>query len=410
MAKGMTLVKLVVTGATGYVGRNLVPLLRQGGADLLLAGRDKAKLARLFPGQACCDYAELVREAQGADLLLHLAVLNTTSHEPPEAFLKVNVDGALDMARRAREAGIATFVNLSSTHALDPSNRSPYALSKRAAAEALAGLEGIRVLNLHLPYVYTPDFAERPAFIAKLPSAIAPLAFEAVASLKPTVSIGRIAGVIGSLGASEATPALADPAILSDGQAENRVYRFLKRGLDLAFALGVAVVFWWALVLIWLLVRIESKGPGIFAQERVGKDGRPFICYKFRTMKSGTANLSTHEVSASSVTRLGAVLRKLKLDELPQIINIFRNEISLVGPRPCLPVQRDLVDARRRLGVLALKPGISGLAQVNGIDMRDPETLARWDARYLALQSLLLDLKIILATALGSGNGDRVAN
>ncbi|OCW57181.1 lipid carrier--UDP-N-acetylgalactosaminyltransferase [Hoeflea olei] len=180
--------------------------------------------------------------------------------------------------------------------------------------------------------------------------------------------------------------------------------------MDLAFALGVAVVFWWALVLIWLLVRIESKGPGIFAQERVGKDGRPFICYKFRTMKSGTANLSTHEVSASSVTRLGAVLRKLKLDELPQIINIFRNEISLVGPRPCLPVQRDLVDARRRLGVLALKPGISGLAQVNGIDMRDPETLARWDARYLALQSLLLDLKIILATALGSGNGDRVAN
>ncbi|KGF67301.1 lipid carrier : UDP-N-acetylgalactosaminyltransferase [Hoeflea sp. BAL378] len=183
----------------------------------------------------------------------------------------------------------------------------------------------------------------------------------------------------------------------------------MTRAVDLAFAFAVAVFFWWLLLLIWAVVRLESKGPGIFAQERVGRNGHPFTCYKFRTMKAGTAHLGTHEVSASSVTRLGQILRKLKLDELPQIINIFRNEISLIGPRPCLPVQTQLVEARRRLGVLTLKPGISGLAQVNGIDMSDPEKLAQWDARYKALQSLLLDLKIIIATALGSGNGDRVA-
>jgi lipopolysaccharide/colanic/teichoic acid biosynthesis glycosyltransferase len=82
--------------------------------------------------------------------------------------------------------------------------------------------------------------------------------------------------------------------------------------------------------------------------------------------------------------------------------------LSLVGPRPCLPVQTRLIEARRVRGVLTLKPGISGLAQVNGIDMSDPERLASWDARYLALQSLLLDLKIIIATATGGGQGDKV--
>tara|TARA_R110000787_G_scaffold52361_7_gene123329 strand:+ start:448 stop:1656 length:1209 start_codon:yes stop_codon:yes gene_type:complete len=401
-------VKFVITGATGYVGRNLVPMLQESGADLLLAGRDKAKTSRVFPGCACCDYTELAEKAKGYTVLLHLAVLNNTASEPLETFLKVNVDGALETARLAREAGIETFVNFSSTHALDQSNTSPYAISKRKAADALAKVEGIRIVNLYLPYVYNPDFADRLTFLAKLPASLARFGFDAIGSLKPTVSIHRIAQVVRSLYSQESSP-LAEPAIICNGQSGNQVYGFIMRSLDLTFALVVTMFFWWLLVIIWALVRIGSDGPGIFAQERVGRNGQPFTCYKFRTMETGTAHLGTHEVSASSVTRLGAVLRKLKLDELPQIINIFRNEISLIGPRPCLPVQRELVEARHRLGVLALKPGISGLAQVNGVDMSDPEKLANLDARYLALQSLLLDLKIIVATALGSGNGDRVA-
>lgn len=400
--------KIVITGATGYVGQNLIPLLQKSGADLLLVGRDKAKISRLFPGCACCDYTELVEAAKGYTVLLHLAVLNNTSNELLETFLRVNVEGALEAARLAREAGIEIFVNFSSTHALDQANTSPYAISKRNAADELAKIEGMRVINLYLPYVYNPDFSDRLTFLSKLPSPLARIAFGAIASLKPTVSIRRIAQVVTSLDSRD-FPALAEPAIISDSQSGNPVYGLIMRSLDVAFALTVTVFFWWLLLIIWALVRIESKGPGIFAQERVGRNGKPFTCYKFRTMKTGTAHLGTHEVSASSVTRLGALLRKLKLDELPQIINIFRNEISLIGPRPCLPVQRDLVEARRRLGVLALKPGISGLAQVNGVDMSNPEKLAHLDARYLALQSLLLDLKIVIATALGSGNGDRVA-
>lgn len=120
-------------------------------------------------------------------------------------------------------------------------------------------------------------------------------------------------------------------------------------------------------------------------------------------MKTGTAHVGTHEVSTSAITRQGQWLRKSKLDELPQIINIFRNEMSLVGPRPCLPSQSELIAERDHRGVLAVKPGITGLAQVNGVDMRFPAKLAQWDARYLALQSLLLDLRILLATAFRRG-------
>nr|CAD6596240.1 sugar transferase [Rhizobium sp. TCK] len=401
--------RVVITGATGYVGRNLVPLLRNAGTELLLVGRDEEKIRSMFPDYKCCDYSKLAQEAKGFTILLHLAVLNNTSTEPLATFLKVNVEGALEAARLAREAGIETLVNFSSTHALDQSNTSPYAVSKRKAAEELAKVEGIKVLNLYLPYVYNPDFSDRLNFVSKFSAPIAPLAFGVIASLKPTVSVHRIADFVRSLGSREFS-APAEPAIISDGQSGNLVYAAIQRSLDIVFALVISGFFSWLLLIIWVLVRIESKGPGIFAQERVGRNGQLFICYKFRTMRTGTANLGTHEVSASSVTRMGAVLRKWKLDELPQVINIFRNEISLIGPRPCLPVQRELVEARRQLGVLSLKPGISGLAQVNGIDMSDPGKLARWDLRYLKLQSLLLDVKIIVATALGSGSGDRVAN
>src|SRR5690606_6661121 len=141
---------------------------------------------------------------------------------------------------------------------------------------------------------------------------------------------------------------------------------------------------------------IDSRGPGLFVQERVGKDGRTFTCYKFRTMNIDTVEAPTHHIPRSAVTRLGRILRRPKLDELPQIWNILRNEMSLVGPRPSLPLQVELVEARRRRGVLELKPGITGLAQINSVDMSNPEALAKWDARYKALQSIKLDMQILI--------------
>jgi len=119
----------------------------------------------------------------------------------------------------------------------------------------------------------------------------------------------------------------------------------------------------------------------------------------------GNANLPTHEVQASAVTPLGEHLRRFKIDELPQLWNVLIGDMSLVGPRPCLPSQTELVDARRRLGVFEVRPGITGLAQVNGIDMSDANRLAEIDARYVGTQSFLGDFGLIWATVRGQGVG-----
>ncbi len=140
----------------------------------------------------------------------------------------------------------------------------------------------------------------------------------------------------------------------------------------------------------------------------MGRHGQPFTCYKLRTMRQGTANVATHEMSSSAVTSLGESLRRYKLDELPQLWNVLRGDMSFVGPRPCLPVQREVIAEREKRGVLALRPGITGLAQVNDIDMSTPVRLAEADAEYLATRSFVGDLVLILRTVTGSGQGDRV--
>ena len=179
----------------------------------------------------------------------------------------------------------------------------------------------------------------------------------------------------------------------------------MKRAFD-ALACGLFLLLFWPILLIVIIaIRLQSPGPAIFKQIRVGKGGRPFTCYKLRTMYSGTANLPTHEVQASSVIALGERLRRFKVDVLPQLCNVLIDDMTLVGPRPCLPSQVDLVEARRRLGVLEVRPGITGLAQVNGVDMSDANRLAEIDAQYVRTQSLMGDFRLILATLRGQGVG-----
>ena len=179
----------------------------------------------------------------------------------------------------------------------------------------------------------------------------------------------------------------------------------MKRAFDV-LACALFLLFCWPILLIIIaVIRFQSPGPAIFAQVRVGKDGRPFTCYKLRTMYSGTANLPTHEVQASAVTPIGEHLRRFKVDELPQLCNVVIGDMSLVGPRPCLPSQTALVEARRQLGVLEVRPGITGLAQVNGVDMSDANRLAEIDAQYVRTQSLMGDFRLIMATLRGHGVG-----
>lgn len=171
----------------------------------------------------------------------------------------------------------------------------------------------------------------------------------------------------------------------------------------LGLVLGAPVIF-----VCILLVRRETPGPGLFKQVRVGRDGAPFHCYKLRTMFAGSPSVPTHEAGKAMVTPLGGFLRRSKLDELPQLWNVLKGEMSFVGPRPCLPSQQTLIGERQARGVLTLRPGITGLAQVRGIDMSDPVLLAETDAEYKRMASFIGDVRLILQTVAGGGRGDRV--
>ncbi|WP_334177039.1 sugar transferase [Pseudoxanthobacter sp.] len=180
----------------------------------------------------------------------------------------------------------------------------------------------------------------------------------------------------------------------------------LKRAFDFLAALAGLVVLAPVFIVLIVLIRRDSPGPALFIQTRVGRHEKPFPCYKLRSMKIGTPNRASHEVGASAITPIGAFLRRTKLDELPQLWNVLTGDMSLVGPRPCLPAQQELIAARRARGVFDLRPGITGLAQIRDIDMSVPERLARVDGEYAANHSFAADLRIILATVRGSGQGD----
>lgn len=181
----------------------------------------------------------------------------------------------------------------------------------------------------------------------------------------------------------------------------------LIRLLDIIFALCGLVVGFPVLVLL-TIIGIFDTGSPIFCQQRVGRYKKPFTLVKFRTMKKDTAHVASHLASSSAVTPFGGFLRKTKLDELPQLWNVLWGDMSLVGPRPCLFNQQELIAEREQRGVLNARPGITGLAQVNEIDMSTPVLLAETDASMLQNMTLANYFKYIFMTVAGKGSGDRV--
>lgn len=184
--------------------------------------------------------------------------------------------------------------------------------------------------------------------------------------------------------------------------------RAMRKFFEQIVALSALVLLAPLVGMLILLIRRDSPGPGLFRQDRVGKDRKVFCCYKLRTMATGTRQAGTHEVGAASVTRMGGFLRKSKLDELPQLWNVAKGDMAFVGPRPCLPTQGALIHERDLRGVYGILPGITGLAQIRGIDMSEPVRLAECDAEYLRARSMGCDLRILLQTLVGKGSGDRV--
>lgn len=181
----------------------------------------------------------------------------------------------------------------------------------------------------------------------------------------------------------------------------------MLRFLDLIFAL-VGLVLLWPLLLVLLIIGWFDTGSPLFRQVRVGRNQQPFTLIKLRTMKPDTASVASHLVAKDAITDYGVFLRKTKLDELPQLWNVLKGEMSLVGPRPGLFNQVELTAARDKKGVYNARPGITGLAQVNKIDMSTPELLAETDAKMLQNLTLRQYLKYIFMTIAGNGSGDRV--
>jgi len=179
-----------------------------------------------------------------------------------------------------------------------------------------------------------------------------------------------------------------------------RVLDFLFSFLGLLFGLPV-------LIILTIIGYFDTRSP-IFIQERVGRNKKPFKLIKFRTMNIGTASVASHLASNASITKFGYFLRKTKLDELPQLWNVFKGEMSLVGPRPNLFNQEELISERQLRGVYNVRPGVTGLAQVNNIDMSTPELLAETDQIMINSFTITDYFKYIIMTVTGSGKGDAV--
>lgn len=179
-------------------------------------------------------------------------------------------------------------------------------------------------------------------------------------------------------------------------------YQRIKAAIDFIMAVLMLILLAPLLLVVAILIRMDSPGPAIYRQQRVGAHGRLFTMFKFRTMRVDAPCLSTeelHRLGLTPYTRLGPLLRKTSLDELPQLFNIFRGEMSFIGPRPALPSQVDVNSLRAEVGVTFLRPGITGLAQVSGRDDLDTESKVRYDAQYGRQLSLPSDLRVLALTA-----------
>lgn len=179
--------------------------------------------------------------------------------------------------------------------------------------------------------------------------------------------------------------------------------RFLKRWIDIIISIISIILFFWLLLIIMIIVKATSKGPIFFKQRRIGQNKKEFYILKFRTMRSTTpSDVPTHLLKNPEqyITSIGRILRKTSLDEIPQVLNILKGDMSLVGPRPALWNQYDLIAERDKYGVNNVKPGLTGWAQVNGRDEIPIDVKANLDGVYIKKMNLVFDIYCIILTVL----------
>lgn len=182
---------------------------------------------------------------------------------------------------------------------------------------------------------------------------------------------------------------------------EKKPYLVIKRIIDVIFSILGLIILIPVFLIVSIAIKIESKGPIIFKQKRIGKRKKYFTIYKFRTMRSDTPkDMPTHMLKNANgcITKVGSILRKTSLDELPQLVNILRGDMSIIGPRPALWNQDDLVEERDKYHANDIRPGLTGWAQVNGRDELEIPVKAKYDGEYIEKVSLWFDIKIFFKT------------
>lgn len=363
--------------------------------------------AKFDEGVVVIGNAEVEDRLGQFDAVVVLSVINNDRAKAEAEVEAVNVTLPTSLARAVGDLPSTMLFAFGSVHAEDPRRSDAYSLSKRRLRTALEGLTGAAIRFYVIPPIYGDEFIRKLDRVDRLPPFLRRGAIDVVGALKPLVHVDRVVEQMLREFADEATRGFVLRRI-ADDQSKNKTYRAVTRGVDLFLAFGVLIGFAWLVLPIALLVRAGSSGPALFRQTRVGQHLQYFTCLKFRTMRVDAPQVATHEISGDMTTPIGRWLRRWKLDELPQVLNIIVNHMSWVGPRPSLPTQTRLIEERRSRGVLDVAPGITGLSQVLGIDMSDPVRLAESDAEYLFRRSIPLYCSLLLQTFAGRGRGDRI--
>ena len=396
--------KIIITGASGFVGNLVVSELKKKEIKLLLVGRSLNKLKNMYPDNEICEYDNLIKYAKNYDCIIHLATFNNVKIQNYNVARKEN----LNIFKKVFEIAISSkldFFNFSSLHSLDSNKKTYYAESKREIEKIIENLNYSKVSTLYLPLIYGDKKSGKLKFLNVLPHFLSNFFFYFLSALKPTIHVNTILNHL--FGINFKSNKLYFN-ILTENISSNLVFTFCKRMFDLTISLSILISLWWLFIFIWVFIKLETSGPGVILQKRVGKNGKLFNCIKFRTMKVGVKQAPTHEMTLDDLTTIGGYLRKTKLDELPQIFNIIFNDMSLVGPRPCLEIQHELIAKRKKFQILDIKPGITGFAQINKVDMSNIDKITKYDFIYLKTQSIINDLDIVIKTVFGAGNIDNI--
>lgn len=397
--------KIIVTGASGLVGTKLIEVLEKLNVELVLIGRDETRLKKLFSSHRALNYNQLDSYKEKVDAIVHLAVMNNNIAGLNEDFQKANVDLFKKILLFSKKNNVSKVINLTSFH-IFYNKQDPYSVTKRDAYNWGKDNYSKSLTNIICPFIYTYPYKGKLSLLNKLPKVIRAPLWNILSALKPLINLDSVVREIILQLESNGKP---KDILLSENKDNNFTYLVFKKLINLGFAISMLIVFILPMIFIWLFIVLTDKVPGIFTQTRLGKNEVHFKLFKFRTMRMGTPNIETHKSSESDITKIGSVLRRTKFDELPQIFNILANDMDLIGPRPCLPKQLELINFRRKKGIYQISPGITGYAQVNQIDMSSPKILAEWDNKYLKMRSIILDLLILKQTFLGKGGGDKIS-